>query len=427
MNESFLQYVWQHRLLQSSDLRTTDGRLLKILRPGQLNRDSGPDFFNSRIVIDGVEWAGNVEIHVRTSDWNAHHHSQDKAYNNIVLHVVYEHDTEIEMQNGKSPLTLELKSYLSPALLERYDSLVNSIGNDIACAGSVSDVPPFIVDSFLSRLYIERIEAKADVVHRLLEESRGNWEQTCYWLIARYFGGRVNALAFELLAKATDQRLLARWKDNPQRLEALLMGQAGLLDGYFEDEYPRLLQADYEAISTGAGLKPIGGYLWKFYLVRPGSFPTIRISQFAHMVAESSNLFSTLLGMTDARQIVSLFNQQASDYWSNHYRFDKLSNSNRPKGVGRSQAELLVINAWVPLLFVYGATHGQQEYKDQAIDLLQQLPPESNNVIRRWKSAGLTIDNAARSQALLQLTNNYCLNHRCLDCTIGYNIIKHNS
>jgi len=427
MNESFLQYVWQHRLLQSGDLHTTDGRTLKILRPGQLNRDAGPDFFNSRIVIDGVEWAGNVEVHVRTSDWNTHRHSQDQAYNNIILHVVYEHDTEITMQNGKCPVTLELKSYLSPVLLERYDSLVNAGDNDIACLGSVSEVPSFIIDSFLDRLYIERIEAKANVVHRLLDESRGNWEQTCYWLIARYFGGRVNALAFELLAKATDQRLLARWKDNPQRLEAVLMGQAGLLDGYFEDEYPRLLQADYEAIGTGAGLKPIGGYLWKFYRVRPGSFPTIRISQFAHLVAESSNLFSTLLGMKEAREIVSLFNQQASAYWSTHYRFDQLSSSTHTKGVGRSQAELLVINAWVPLLFVYGVTHGQQEYKDQAVDLLLQLPPESNNIIRRWKSAGLPIDNAARSQALLQLTNNYCLNRRCLDCTIGYNIIKHNS
>ena len=426
MNESFLQYIWQHRLLQSRNLVTTDGRQLKILRPGELNRDSGPDFFNARVVIDGVEWAGNIELHVRTSDWNAHRHSQDKAYNGIVLHVVYEHDADIVMQNGKQPVTLELKSYVSPALLERYDSLTNAAGDRLACAGSVVELPSFIVDSFLDRLYVERLESKAETVHRLLEENRGDWEQTCYWLIARYFGGRVNSLAFELLAKATDQKLLARWKDNPKRLEAILMGQAGLLDGFFEDDYPRQLQADYEAIRSGLGLQPIGGQLWKFYRVRPGSFPTLRISQFAHLIAESGNLFSTLLGMTDARKIVTLFNQQASDYWRTHYRFDQPSNSEHAKGIGHSQAELLVINAWVPLLFVYGADHGQQEYKEQAIDILHQLPPESNNIIRRWKDTGLKINDAACSQALLQLTNNYCTNRRCLECTIGYNIIKHN-
>jgi hypothetical protein len=183
------------------------------------------------------------------------------------------------------------------------------------------------------------------------------------------------------------------------------------------------LQADYEAIRTGAGLRPIDAYLWKFYRIRPSSFPTIRISQFANLVATSSNLFSTLLDMTDAAQIAALFNQPAAEYWCSHYRFDQPSPSH-PKAVGRAQAEMLVINAWVPLLFVYGTVHGQQQYKDQAIDLLQQLKAENNNIIRRWKNVGIAADTAARSQALLQLHNSYCLNHRCLDCTIGYNLIK---
>ena len=414
MNEAFLQYVWRHKLLQGGEFMSTDGHTLRIVRQGELNNDAGPDFFNARVAIDGV--------HVRTSDWNAHHHSQDKAYNNIVLHVVYEHDTDILLQNGKRPVTLELKPYIDPKLIERYDSLMQA-DDDIPCADRLGEMPGFILDGWLDRLTAERIESKAEVVRRLLGESHGGWEQTCYWLLARYFGGRVNALAFELLAKATDQRLLARWKDDPQRLEALLMGQAGLLEGYFEDDYPRQLQADYEAIRTGAGLRPIDAYLWKFYRIRPSSFPTIRISQFANLVATSSNLFSTLLGMTDAAQIAALFNQPAAEYWCSHYRFDQPSPSH-PKAVGRAQAEMLVINAWVPLLFVYGTVHGQQQYKDQAIDLLQQLKAENNNIIRRWKNVGIAADTAARSQALLQLHNSYCLNHRCLDCTIGYNLIK---
>ncbi len=422
MTEAFLQYVWRHQLLTGRELTTADGRALRIVRPGELNRDAGPDFFNARVAIDGVEWVGNIEVHVRTSDWNSHHHSQDKAYNNLVLHVVYEHDTEIALENGKCPVTLELKPYIAPSLLERYDSLMQA-DNEIACADRVGEVPQFVVDGWLERLTVERIEAKSGVVRRLLDESRGSWEQTCYWLLARYFGGRVNALAFELLAKATDQRLLARWKDNPQRLEALLMGQAGLLEGYFEDDYPRQLQADYEAIRTAAGLKPIDGYLWKFCRIRPNNFPTIRISEFARLVADSSNIFSRLLDMTDAAQIAALFNQQAAEYWNSHYRFDQPSPAH-PKAVGRSQAELLVINAWVPLLFVYGTVHGHQQYKDLAVDLLQQLQAEKNNVVRQWRAAGIEADNAARSQALLQLKNNYCLSRRCLDCQIGYNIIK---
>lgn len=423
MTEAFLQYVWRHQMLQGRELTSTDGRALRIIRPGELNRDAGPDFFNARVEIDGVEWAGNIEVHVHTSDWNAHRHSLDKAYNNIVLHVVYEHDTEIAMQNGKRPVTVELKDCIDSSLIERYDSLLHS-SEGIACGERIGEVPGFVVDGWLDRLTVERIEAKAEVVHRLLDESRGGWEQTCYWLMARYFGGRVNALPFELLAKATDQRLLARWKDNPQRIEALLMGQAGLLDGYFEDDYPRQLQADYEAIRTGAGLQPIGDYLWKFCRVRPTSFPTIRISQFAHLVASSTSLFSTLLGMTDAAGIAALFNQPANEYWNTHYRFDQPSPSSHPKAVGRMQAEMLVINAWVPLLFVYGTTHGQQQYKEQALDLLHQLPAESNNIIRRWKTVGIKPDNAARSQAMLQLNNNYCEGRRCLDCTVGYSLIK---
>ena len=421
---AFLQYAWQHQLA-GRQLATTDGRKVSVVHVGDINRDAGPDFFNARIVIDDIEWAGNVEVHIHTSDWNVHRHSQDKAYNNLVLHVVYEHDAEITLENGKCPPTVELKSFLEPSLLERYDTLMRKVSDEsIACADEIQSVPQFVMDSMLDRILVERLEAKTEVVKRMLNESHGGWEQACYWLMARYFGGRVNALAFELLAKSVDQRLLARWKDNPRRIEAILMGQAGLLNGYFNDEYPRMLQADYDALRAGAGLNPIEGHMWKFYCLRPSSFPTIRISQFAHLLAESSNLFSTLLEMGDAKKIISLFNQAADDYWSTHYRFDKPSDKEVPKRIGTTQAMSLVINAWVPLLFVYGMTHGQQKYKDQALDSLRQLPAENNNIIRRWRQMGVTPTDAGRSQALLQLNNCYCKNHRCLDCAIGYHIIK---
>ena len=424
MTEAFLQYVWQHGLM-GRQLSTTDGRPVRVIRTGDLNRDAGPDFFNARIVVGNIEWAGNIEVHVRTSDWNTHRHSQDQAYNSIILHVVYEHDSEITLQNGKQPTTVELKHFLDPLLFERYNTLMRRVADDgIACADSVSGIPAFVVDNWLDRLLVERIEQKTAVVYRLLEENHGGWEQTCYCLMARYFGGRVNAMAFEMLAKSVDQRLLARWKDDPQRIEAVLMGQAGLLDGYFEDEYPRQLQSDYNALRMGAGLSPMASHLWKFYCLRPSSFPTIRISQFARLLSESNNLFSKLLSITDSKQMLALFNQQAAPYWNDHYRFDHLSEKASVKRLGKAQASMLLINAWVPLLFVYGATHGQQQYKDQSVGLLQQLPPENNNIIRRWCAAGMNLPDAAHTQAALQLNNCYCAAKRCLDCQIGYHIIK---
>ena len=424
MTEAFLHYVWQHQMLLPG-LTTTDGQPVVVLRAGDHNRDAGPDFFNARLQIGDVEWAGNVELHIHSSDWNVHHHQRDAAYNNVILHVVYEHDTDIVLQNGKTPPTLELKDFLHPSLVAHYDALMAPQGNHaIPCANRVGEVPPFLLSSYWERLSVERIENKATIVRRLLEESHGGWEQVCYWLLAHYFGGKVNAVAFELLAKATDQRLLARWRDNRQRVEALLMGQAGLLEGYFEDEYPRALQADYEALRAGAALNPIGGYLWKFHCLRPSSFPTIRISQFADLMAQTQNLFATLLEMTDVKELERFFCCQAASYWDTHYRFDCATDKSAKKRVGKMQADMMIINAWVPLLFVYGAEHGKQCYKDQALSLLHQLSAENNAVIRQWQEAGIHPANAAESQALLQLKNNYCDNRRCLECRIGFYLLK---
>lgn len=425
MTEAFLQYVWQHQMFDRG-LTTTDGQPVAVLRAGELNTDAGPDFFNARVRIGDVEWAGNIELHIRTSDWDLHRHTQDAAYNSVVLHVVYEHDREIRMQDGQVPPTLELKHYLHPSLVANYDALMRPVDDgEMPCGKWVGEVPQFFVQSFMERLAVERVGAKTETVRRLLDESRGGWEQTCYWLMARYFGGTVNALAFEMLAKSTDQRLLARWKDNPQRTEALLMGQAGLLEGFFEDQYPRQLQTDYEALRAGASLTPMGGYLWRFYRLRPSSFPTIRISQFARMVSSSSNLFSALLTITDAKEMEKFFDQPAASYWDNHYKFDTATEKAPRKRVGKMQARSLIINAWVPLLFLYGSVHGQQKYKDQALNLLMQVPAEDNAIIRRMKGVGLVPRNASESQALLQMNNEYCRRRKCLECGIGYQILKH--
>lgn len=405
-------------------MQTTDGQAVVVLRAGELNSDAGPDFFFARVEIGGVEWSGNIEVHVRASDWNQHKHQSDPAYSNVILHVVYEADADAVTSEGRILPTLTLRSYLSAELCDRYNSLVNPPSEvEIPCAAVFASLPSFKVSSYLERLVVERIERKTQDVQRLLDEAHGGWEQCCYWLVGHYFGGKANAFPFELLTKATDMRLLARWKDNPQRIEALLMGQAGLLDTYFNDDYPRLLQSDYQALRSGSHLTPISAHLWKFFRLRPSGFPTLRISQFAQLVSQSSSLFSHLLETTDADRLVAMFDVKASDYWNTHYQFDKPSRS-CVKSAGTSFSRGLIINAWVPLLFQYGVAHGDVSLKERAVDLLHQLPPEDNKIIRMWHELGIEASDAAASQALIQLYNEYCTSHRCLQCHVGYHVLK---
>ena len=375
--------------------------------------------------IGDTLWAGNLEVHVKSSDWNLHRHTNDRAYDNVVLHVVYQCDTPVTLHDCRQLPTLELRRNIADALWDNYDALQHPPAEmPIPCMDHLPEVPSFYIDSCLERLTLERLERKCATVRQMLHDARGGWEQTCYWIMAHYFGGKVNALPFELLAKNTDLNLLSRWRDNPQRIEALLMGQAGMLEGYFDDEYPRQLQRDYEALRQGACLEPMKGFLWKFYRLRPNGFPTIRISQFAQMVCQSRNLFSHLLETTDAVELQKFFDVSASSYWNTHYRFDQPS-SGTTKRLGESFVNTLIINAWVPLLFEYGNQNGQQQYKDQAVSILQQLPPEKNRIIRQWQAAGVKALNADQSQALLQLYNEHCASHDCLHCQIGYKIITH--
>ena len=292
------------------------------------------------------------------------------------------------------------------------------------CASKLKELSPHYVAACLDRLLLDRLEHKCADMQRLLERSRGDWEQCLLLALAHYFGGTANALPFELLTLSTPYTILARWRDQPQREEALLMGQAGLLEGYFDDDYPRQLQADYQAIRNAAHLSPVSSHLWRFARMRPNGFPTIRISQFSQLVCRSASLFSRLLETTSADSLRQLFTLTASPYWDNHYRFDSPS-PGKPKRTGAQFTQSLIINAWVPLLFLYGSQHAQQSLKDRAVDLLQQLPPEDNRIVRLYRSAGIEPSHAAHTQALLQLHHGYCSPRNCLNCHIGYKIIQH--
>lgn len=423
MNEAFLHYVWQHQMIVGK-MVTVDGQPVVVEKVGELNSDSGPDFVNSLLEIGGVRWSGCVEIHVKSSDWNIHNHTFDKAYNNVILHVVYEHDVDVHTQSGVCPPVIELKRYIPIELWSRYEQLLSwSKQEAVACSAELSSIPKFFISTYLERLAVERLEQKSRVVNDMLEDSKGDWETCIYWLMAKYFGGMANAFPFELLAKNTPLNLLARYKDDRDKIEALLLGQAGLLYGHFCDDYPRKLQIEYEALRKGYGLKPISACLWKFFRMRPSSFPTIRISQFASLLSSSSNLFSRFVETTDVHGLEDFFDVKSADYWVSHYQFDKQS-KNIKKNVGRMFADTLIINAWVPLLFVYGCSHDNQEMKDRAIMMLQQLAPEKNKVVNMWKTCGIEVSNAADTQALLQLYNSYCKERRCIDCHIGFKVMN---
>lgn len=423
MTEAFLQYVWQHGLLEGP-LATVEGLPVVVERAGELNRDAGPDFFASRLLIDGVRWVGNVEVHVRASDWKQHKHSEDKNYNNVILHVVYVYDTDIVLQNGKPVTTMCIADAIPDHVWNNYEKLMNPpSGEVIPCAPRLKEIPDFLFQISQDRLSVERMERKSDDVKRILHESKGSWEQACYWLTAHYFGGKTNAFPFELLAKKTPMNVLAKIKDNAFRVESLFFGQAGLLEGDFVDDYPKAMQKEYSYLSIAYNLTPIPGHLWKFFRVRPASFPTLRISQFSQLIVRSSNLFSRLLDTTDVTLLRRLFDVQATEYWLTHYQFDKLA-VKRQKSLGGSVVDTILINAWVPLLFEYGLLHDDQKRKDQAFTLLEQLPPEDNRVVRLWQDEGIEIRNAAESQALVQRFNEYCSRKRCLDCQLAFKLIK---
>ncbi|MCR4828119.1 MAG: DUF2851 family protein [Bacteroidales bacterium] len=423
MTEAFLQYVWQHKLLEGA-LTTVDGLSVVVERPGELNRDAGPDFSDARLVIGGVSWAGNVEVHVSASDWLLHKHSEDRHYDNVILHVVYIHDADITLPNGYRVPTLPIASAIPDKVWNSYDQLMNPVEHkEIPCAPRLKEIPDFLFQLGQDRMIVERMEGKTANVNRLLDESKGHWEQACYWLVAHYFGGKVNAFPFELLAKLTPLTVLAKIKDNAFRVEALLMGQAGLLEGDFGEDYPLALQREYQYLHKAYKLTPLQPHLWKFFRLRPSSFPTLRISQFANLLAQSNNLFSKMLDANDVDTLRALFDVSASDYWTTHYRFDSPTPA-RTKRLGPSMVDSLIINAWVPLLFDYGEQHGDQRRKDLALTLLQQLPPEKNRIVQMWADEGVHPANAAESQALLQRYNGYCKDKRCLDCQLAFKLIK---
>jgi len=422
--EEFLQYVWENKWFESGSLSTVAGERLKILQTGKRNTDSGPDFFNARIKLDDTVWVGNVEIHKKSSDWNNHNHHVDSAYDNVVLHVVEIDDQPVLRRNGEVVPTLVLKY---PAHLKsNYQTLLDA-KTWIACENQFHKIDPLLLQLGFNRLMIERLENKTNDILTRLQQNNNDWNETFYQILARMFGFKVNALPFELLAKSLPLQILAKHKNNLSQLEALLFGNSGLLhEELIGDDYFLALRDEYSFLHKKYGLKGIEGHLWKFMRLRPGNFPTVRISQLAALVHRSNGLFSKILEMEKLDDISELFKVKASGYWNEHYRFNKPSPRNSKKEMGENSINTLIINVVIPFLFVYGELQNKTVLKNRALDFLEQLPPESNSILKKWAELGIEGRSAFETQALIQLKNNYCDRKKCLNCQIGVKLVKNN-
>jgi len=422
MKEDFLHFIWKHKLYQHDSLFTEDGEPILIVNPGRHNTNAGPDFFDARIRIGETLWAGNIEIHVRASDWNKHGHQNDPVYRNTILHVVAISDLPVFNDLAASVPVLVVKW---PQWIEdNYEMLLKS-HEWIGCASLLYQVDPFRIKFFLNGIVIERLKQKMDTISKMLSDTKEDWGETFYCMLARNFGLKENALPFEMVARSLPQSVLARHHDSLFQIEALLFGQAGLLgDELFGDEYYLELRKEYRFLAVKYGLRPIAGHLWKFMRMHPGNFPTIRLAQFAALIHSSKGLFSAVIEANNLEDLQKLFMVKASDYWDSHYNFNKPS-VNRKKVFGNQIFSLIVINVVVPFYFLFGESQNKLILKDRALEILEQMPAENNSAMNRWAGAGVVAANALESQALLQLQHNYCEPRKCLDCTIGHKIILH--
>ncbi len=423
MKEELLHYAWRMRRFHHHALFTTDGQTVDILSPGQHNADAGPDFLNARLRIGDTVWAGNVEMHLKSSDWLQHQHQQDPAYDNVVLHVVYEEDKPIQRSNGTLIPCLEMKNRISRRLAANYQRLLQQ-ESWVPCANSLNEVSDLTKNLWLDRLAAERLEHRAGLIDARLQRCQQDWETVFYQFLARSFGSKVNGDPMEMLAQQTPLLLLNKYRHSVFQMEALLFGQSGLLEGQsFSEEYPRRLQQEYRFLRKKHGLKPIPAQAWKFLRLRPANFPTIRIAQLAALLHQTVSLFSKVMAAQDAKELEHLFEVKLSNYWWTHYSFDKPS-PQQAKALGQRTVHLIIINTIAPFLFCYGRAKKDNRLQERALDLLEALPAESNKIIRRWQEAGLRATSAYHSQAMIQLKQQYCDQRRCLQCAIGNALLK---
>jgi len=421
MKEEFLHFIWKYKLFNFNHIKTTAGDNVVIKNGGTLNTNAGPDFLDASIQIGSIDWSGNIEIHIKSSDWTKHKHQYNDAFNNVILHVVWQEDKQIISKNKQVIPCIELKDRINPELVGKYENLLNN-KSWIACEKSIDKIDIEKLKLWLNPLAIERLEVKSKAIFNDLNRSNYHWEQAFYNSLSNSFGLKVNAEAFSLLSESIPIELLKKYSSNLFQLESLLFGQAGLLFDRYKDEYPRLLLKEYEFLKHKHELKPISKNFWKFARLRPANFPTLRIAQLSQVIHTHPSLFNKVITLP-VKEILNLFTGlKGSDYWDEHYRFDS-SSTMREKHICTDRIYLIMINTVCPILYCYGKSKDDQKYIDKATDILENLPGENNSITRKWSEVGFDSVNALESQALIHLKKNRCDKFRCLDCQVGYHIL----
>jgi hypothetical protein len=424
MNEFFLHFIWQYQFFEKQKLTTTNGENITVLHPGHHNFDQGPDFSHARILMDGIEWHGNVEIHTKASDWYLHKHEKDKNYDTIILHVVWENNRQIERDNASIIPVLELKDKVDLAFIDKYRTFINS-GIQLPCQYYLKEMEEIHIINMFDKVMVERLERKAKEILHLYALNKNDWEETFWQILVRNFGFKINNGPFEQLSRSLPYKLLLRHSENLVQLEALLFGQAGLLDVAAIDPYHQKLIKEYEFLSHKYSLETtkMEGHVWKFLRTRPYNFPTVRIAQLAALLNRSEKLINLIYDKKSIEEYVSILKTPLPFYWRGHYKFGEKINGEVP-GITESVVYSIIINVLIPFktaLFMSGLAEG---FPEEPFDLLNKLPAEVNKISKEWERAGIKIKNSFDSQAGIELYNQYCLKRKCLYCTIGTCIIK---
>jgi hypothetical protein len=420
MKEDLLQTIWKLKRFDLHNLTCTSGEKLQIINFGNHNFNAGPDFLDANVIIGDKQWFGSVEIHIKSSDWNLHNHQLDPAYNNVILHVVYLHNKEIKNQNNQTIPTLELNNRIELDIIENFENLFSN-SSLIPCSQSIATVDQSKIKIFLSRLLVERLESKAQKIIELLEASKNDWEHVCYKLILKYMGLKVNAEAFDTLSNYLPYKMISRVSSNLFQTEALILGHAGLLETCY-DVYSEKLAKEYNFLKSKFKLNPMTGVQWNFGKLRPSNFPSLRMAQIASIYHHTPKLFRSIISNPDRTHLDQILSHQASSYWDTHFIPGKLS-KNRFKNIGHQTRMLLIINAFIPLIFTYAYVTSNELLKEKALDLYFKIPAERNKIISQWKKHGLIYHSASETQALIELKTQYCDNFQCLRCQIGRNIL----
>lgn len=421
VTERLFQYIWQFQYFNKSNLQTVAGEPIEIIFPGELNKNQGPDFKQARIKIGNTLWAGEVEMHIKSSDWNKHHHASDNHYNKIILHVVWQNDQLITDKSNNLLPTLELQGRVSYLLLNQYEIWMNQ-KHAIPCNKEIYNISQIVWQKWKERLLVERLQQKAAHIDKLLDATNQHWEEVFWQLLCRYFGASVNSESFEQIAVSLPINILAKHKNQLHQLEALLLGQAGLLDETFLEHYPLTLKREYNFLKAKYKLesiikKPV------FLRIRPISFPTIRLAQLAMLIHQSIHLFSTIKETGNIKDIYKLFSVQAGAFWNEHFLLTENS-EHRVKKVGKQMIDIIIINVVVPVLFAYGKYMADDNLSEKALQWLEQVVAEKNSITKIFTVLRVENKTAFDSQALLQLRNHYCDKKRCLECAIGNTILK---